>query len=141
MSHEIRTPLNSIVGFSNLLASEKDLDEADKLLFVHDGRGQEDLVAPDNGNGGGDRGHVHRPFHAFSAAELRRQVLFRAGTVLVGAAPVRPVFSMHEGGCEDKKSGGGETFHERMTKKLITGKPVEMFRGTMEAPRPPRIVT
>ncbi|WP_044545879.1 histidine kinase dimerization/phospho-acceptor domain-containing protein [Parabacteroides distasonis] len=34
MSHEIRTPLNSIVGFSNLLASEKDLDEADKLLFA-----------------------------------------------------------------------------------------------------------
>ena len=34
MSHEIRTPLNSIVGFSNLLASEKDLDEADKQLFA-----------------------------------------------------------------------------------------------------------
>ena len=34
MTHEIRTPLNSIVGFSNLLASEKDLDEADKQLFA-----------------------------------------------------------------------------------------------------------
>lgn len=34
MSHEIRTPLNSIVGFSNLLVSEKDLDEADKQLFA-----------------------------------------------------------------------------------------------------------
>ena len=34
IAHEIRTPLNSIVGFSNLLASEKDLDEADKLLFA-----------------------------------------------------------------------------------------------------------
>ena len=34
MSHEVRTLLNSIVGFSNLLASEKDLDEADKQLFA-----------------------------------------------------------------------------------------------------------
>lgn len=36
MSHEIRTPLNSIVGFSNLLASEKDLDEADQAAVCQD---------------------------------------------------------------------------------------------------------
>ncbi|WP_455629978.1 ATP-binding protein [Parabacteroides sp.] len=35
MSHEIRTPLNAIVGFSNLLVSEKDLEETDRQLFIH----------------------------------------------------------------------------------------------------------
>lgn len=34
MSHEIRTPLNAIAGFSNILVTEKDLSEAEKLEFA-----------------------------------------------------------------------------------------------------------
>lgn len=34
MSHEIRTPLNAIAGFSNVLVSEKDLSEEEKLEFA-----------------------------------------------------------------------------------------------------------
>ena len=30
MSHEIRTPLNAIVGFSNLLTTEKNISEEEK---------------------------------------------------------------------------------------------------------------
>lgn len=34
MSHEIRTPLNAIVGFSNLLTTEKDISEEEKKEFA-----------------------------------------------------------------------------------------------------------
>lgn len=35
MSHEIRTPLNAIVGFSNILVSDGDLANEDKLEYIH----------------------------------------------------------------------------------------------------------
>ena len=34
MSHEIRTPLNAIVGFSNLLTTEKNISEEEKKEFA-----------------------------------------------------------------------------------------------------------
>lgn len=34
MSHEIRTPLNSIVGFSNILASDEELSSEDKQEYI-----------------------------------------------------------------------------------------------------------
>lgn len=34
MSHEIRTPLNSIVGFSNILATEEELSQDDKQEYI-----------------------------------------------------------------------------------------------------------
>ena len=34
MSHEIRTPLNSIVGFSNILASDEELSPEDKQEYI-----------------------------------------------------------------------------------------------------------
>ena len=35
MSHEIRTPLNAIVGFSNLLTTEKNISEEEKKEFAY----------------------------------------------------------------------------------------------------------
>ena len=34
MSHEIRTPLNAIVGFSNILVSDVELDDEDKKIYI-----------------------------------------------------------------------------------------------------------
>ena len=34
MSHEVRTPLNAIVGFSNLLATDRELEEDERQMFT-----------------------------------------------------------------------------------------------------------
>ncbi|MEG1865466.1 MAG: HAMP domain-containing sensor histidine kinase [Bacteroides sp.] len=44
MSHEIRTPLNAIVGFSNILASDMQLEEEEKLEYVETINRNSDLL-------------------------------------------------------------------------------------------------
>lgn len=44
MSHEIRTPLNSIVGFSNILASDIELEEEDKQEYIETINRNSDLL-------------------------------------------------------------------------------------------------
>ena len=34
MSHEIRTPLNAIVGFANILAETKEIEEEEREFYV-----------------------------------------------------------------------------------------------------------
>lgn len=44
MSHEIRTPLNSIVGFSNILASDIELEEEEKQEYIETINRNSDLL-------------------------------------------------------------------------------------------------
>lgn len=44
ISHEIRTPLNAIVGFSNLLTSDNDLQEEEKQYFIESINRNNDLL-------------------------------------------------------------------------------------------------
>lgn len=44
MSHEIRTPLNSIVGFSNILASEMELEHEEKQEYIETINRNSDLL-------------------------------------------------------------------------------------------------
>ena len=84
--------------------------EADELLLVHDGGGEEDFVTPDHWDGGRNGRDIHGPFDAFGGAEFGGQVFLWAGTIHLRSTPVRPVFSLGKGGREGKGEEIGQ-FH------------------------------
>ncbi len=85
--------------FTGLLVVAK----ANELLLCLDGRGDENIVTPDDWHGGGDARKICGPFDTFSCAELHRQAGLAAGAILIGATPVGPVFGA--GGLSEQNEG------------------------------------
>ncbi len=98
-------------GAPFLLAGFLVVAKTDEFFLRHDGRGDEDVVSPDDGDGGGDAWKVCCPLHTFLGAEFGWEAGFAAGAVLIGATPVRPVFGSGEGGEQSEGEERGGRFH------------------------------